>query len=180
MSEALAECLFNIPPILCGLPMEPLSIWHVWMLEFVRSPYIGAAPGGTASDLALALTICSRKAVDPLEASFDLRPSPKLIEQIDKEGILETSLAFQTYLSDYNALPKVWEGGDGRPVKSPLCLYLVAVLIRHGRFPHAAAWKLPYGYGRHLVLALAEAGGNEIPLISDSEVAALKEAGHVL
>lgn len=183
MSEALEECVFNAPHAICGVDLRPFSIWHFWLLEFVRSPYVGAcsADEGRAGDLALALQICSRPASSPLlETMPDFSVDPAFIAHIEQAGILESSLAFQNYLRDYVALPRCWETGEGRPVKSPFCLYMVAVLMRSGRMSHDAAWAVPFGYARHLVLALAEAGGNEITLITANEEAALKEAGHIL
>jgi hypothetical protein len=185
MSEALAECVFNVPHVVCGVALHPLSIWHVWLLEFVRSPYVGAssADEGRAGDLALALLICSRPASFPgetEESGVVFQVDPMLLERIEREGILESSLAFQNYFRDHVALPRCWESGEGRSVKSPICLYMAAVLMRHGRMNYAEAWATPFGYARHLVLALAEAGGNEIPLLSASEERALKEAGHQL
>lgn len=184
MSGALEECVFNVPHVICGVVLQPPSIWHVWLLQFVRSPYVGAAEDGTASDLALALLICSRPAESPrtLTAIRSCLPEgdPALAARIEQEGVLATSLAFQHYLRDHLALPRCWEKEGGRPVKSPVCLYLVAVLMRCGRMDHDAAWAMPFGYARHLCLALAEAGGNEIPLLTEGEEAALREAGHVL
>lgn len=181
MSEALAECVFNVPHAICGVELRPLSLWHLWLLEFVRSPYVGAsaAAEGTAGDLALALLLCSRAPSfpgDDVTTLFEV--DAPFLERIEREGITATSLAFQCYLQDHIALPRCWESGEGRPVKSPLCLYMAAVLMRHGRMSHAEAWATPYGYARHLVLALAEAGGNEIALITSAEETALREAGH--
>lgn len=182
MSEALEECVFNARHVICGVALRPFSIWHCWLLEFVRSPYVGAsADGGSASDLALALMICSREASSPMGAGLlDLTVDPAVIEAIHGVGILEASLLFQNYLRDFVALPRCWENGEGRPVKSPLCLYMVAVLMRCGRMTHQESWSVPFGYARHLVLALAEAGGNDIPLMTAAEETALRAAGHVL
>lgn len=181
MSGALEECVFNVPHVICGVALQPPSIWHVWLLEFVRSPYVGAAEDGTAADLALALHLCAFRAESPRtvgEISFQF--DPLLIAKIEEFGIRQTSLAFQNYLRDHLAFPKCWEKEGSRPVKSPVCLYLVAVLMRCGRMDHDAAWAMPFGYARHLCLALAEAGGNEIPLVTGSEEKALREAGYQL
>jgi hypothetical protein len=180
MSEALEECVFNGRHVICGVEMRPFSIWHFWLLEFVGSPYVGA-DGGTAADLALALKICSTPASSPIGASLpDFSADPILVEAINGMGILQASLAFQNYLRDFVALPRCWQTGEGRSVKSPVCLYMVAVLMRCGRMGHEEAWSVPFGYARHLVLALAEAGGNEIPLLTPAEESALKEAGYTL
>jgi len=181
MSATLAECVFNLRHEICGVALQPLSLWHVWLLEFVRSPYVGVSGDGTAADLALALLICSRPAESPVTCGpADFACDPHLIAAIEEAGIRETSLAFQSYLADHIATPRCWESGSGKPVKSPICLYMVAVLMRCGRMSHEEAWATPFGYARHLVLALAEAGGNEIPLMTEAEEAALRAAGYTI
>ncbi len=182
MSAALAECVFNVPHVIAGVALRPLSLWHVWLLEFVKSPYVMAVEDPTASDLALALLICSREAESPLMLRdyprFEI--DPELTARLHQEGVRQASEAFMAYLSDYIANPKCWEKEGGKPVKSPVCLYMVAVLMRCGRMDHDQAWATPFGYARHLTLALAEAGGNEIPLLTAAEEEALKLAGHTL
>jgi len=182
MSGALAECVFNVPHVIGGVELKPLSLWHVWLLEFVKSPYVMAVEDPTASDLALALLICSREAQSPLTVGDfpHFAGDPVLTARLQQEGIRQSSEAFQAYLADYLALPRCWEKGGGKPVKSPMCLYIVAVLMRCGRMGHEEAWATPFGYARHLCLALAEAGGNEIPLLTAAEEEALKLAGHTL
>ncbi|MEI6036043.1 MAG: hypothetical protein WCS65_17390, partial [Verrucomicrobiae bacterium] len=96
------------------------------------------------------------------------------------DGFGATADAFRSYLADYVALPRCWQSSAGRPIRSHVCLYAVAVLMRHGRMTEEQAWATQHGYARHLLLALAEAGGNEIPLMSAEEEAALAEAGHTL
>jgi hypothetical protein len=142
---------------------------------------VGAAAGGTPADLALAIEICSRPASSPSKSPrFDVRPSSRLTRRIFRYGMKRCADEFRAYLADYVALPKCWDSGKGRPVKSPVCLYSVAVLMRNGRLTESEAWATEFGYARHLTLALAEAGGNEINIRSAAEESALKEAGHNL
>lgn len=181
MSETLAECIFHARHTICGKRLQPFSLWHAWVLDFAESPFIGSAPDGNASDLALAIEVCSRPASSPGKCgAFSLRPERRMIRRIFDAGVRATANAFRAYLADHVALPKVWESGSGRPVRSHVCLYSVAVLMRHGGMSEEQAWATEHGYARHLVLALAEAGGNEIPLISAAEERALREAGHAI
>lgn len=181
MSDALAECIFHARHVICGKRLRPFTLWHAWLLDFCQSPFVGASASGGPADLALAIEICSRPASSPgASPRFDIRPSPRLVRRIFKAGFRQTAAAFRAYLADHVALPKCWESGSGRPVRSPICLYSVAVLMRHGRRTEPEAWATEHGYARHLVLALAEAGGNEIPIISPEEEAALAEAGQAL
>ncbi len=88
MSAALAECVFNVPHVIAGVALRPLSLWHVWLLEFVKSPYVMAVEDPTASDLALALLICSREAESPLTLRdyprFEI--DPELTARLQQEG----------------------------------------------------------------------------------------------
>ncbi|MFZ4597821.1 MAG: hypothetical protein ACOYNN_04175 [Terrimicrobiaceae bacterium] len=181
MSDALAECIFHARHTICGKRLQPFTLWHAWLLDFCESPFIDTTRPGAAADLALAIEICSQPASSPARCQkINLHPSARLIRQIFDKGFKETAAAFRAYLADHVSLPRCWENGGGRPIRSHIALYSVAVLMRHGRRTEHEAWATEYGYARHLVLALAEAGGNEIPILSAAEEAALKEAGHVL
>ena len=178
MQDSLAECVFHLPHVLCKRELQPFTIWHAFLLDFAQSPFIGAGPGrGSASDLALAIEICSRAPSSPAKSPrWDITPSETLIQLIYEIGLERAAASFRAYLTDYIALPACWESATGQPVKSNVALYTVAVLIRHGRRTEEEAWATQFGYARHLTLALAEAAGNEISLISPAELAAMKEA----
>jgi hypothetical protein len=179
MSDALAESIFHARHTICGKRLRPFTLWHAWLLDFAGSPFIGAAPQGTVSDLAIALEICSRPPASPDQCTqLDLKPCPRFIKKIIRSCPALVADDFRRYLADHSALPRVWSTGDGRPVRSNIFLYTVAVLVRHGRRTEREAWATGFGYARHFALALSEAGGNEIPLISPEEEEAIKEAGH--
>ncbi|MBU3720741.1 MAG: hypothetical protein FGM22_08295 [Burkholderiaceae bacterium] len=179
MSDSLAECIFHASHRVCGRRLRPFSLWHAWLLGFARSPYVGEAEVATPADLALAIEICSKPASSPGDCrGFSLRADAGLVRRIVKAGFRRPGQEFRAYLDDYVALPACWEM-KGRPVRSDVCLYSVAVLMRHGRKTEREAWATEFGYARHLVLALAEAGGNDVPIISDAEMKALREAGHL-
>lgn len=179
MSRQLAECVLHAPHSICGRTLQPLSIWHYWLLDFVGSPLVGASEKGGASDLALAIEICCRPASSPSQTcELPLSVDPYLLEQLHEVGLSEVLASLKVYFADYVASPRVWESEEGRPIRSPLCLYMVSVLMRQAGMSHDEAWATQFGYGRHLCLALAEAGGNEIPLLSAAEERALIEAGY--
>ncbi len=180
MSDALAECIFHARHTICGRRLKPFTLWHAWLLDFCQSPFVSSTPG-TAADLALAIEVCSRPASTPARSPhLDLRPDRRLTARIFRDGFRETADAFRAYLGDYVALPRCWSTPGGRSIRSHPCLYTVAVLMRHGQRTEEQAWATEHGYARHLILALAEAGGNEIPLMSAEEESALIEAGHTL
>jgi hypothetical protein len=179
MHAALAECIFHVPHVICGVRMQPYTLWHAFLLDFCGSPFVGASSTGTPADLAVILEVCSRPPSCPAKAKVvQLQANKRLLRDVVKNGLRRTANEVRAYLDDYVAMPKCWESKASRSVKSHGCLYSVAVLMRHGRRTEAEAWATEFGYARHLVFALAEAGGNEIPIISAEEEAALVAAGH--
>lgn len=181
MNERLAESFFHIEHRVLGRRLRPYSLWHAFVLDFAGSPLAGHEGELTLEEIIFALEVLSR---EPGVPGGRLK-LPKVTwfrrmlwrGRIRRVGELRVRAQMAAYFADYLAAPNCFDA-KGKPVKSHWCLYSVAVLMRHGKHTHREAWAAEVGFTRHLLLALAEAGGHDVPLISEAEQAALKEAGH--
>lgn len=182
MTEQLAESLLHREHRVLGRVLRPFTFWHAWMLDFAQSPYGGAEVPITPAEVIFAVEVLRREPGVPGDAvklpELAWWNKGRTVKRVLREGVAAVHEQLGYYFADYHAEPLCWRGGDGKPVKSHWCLYSVAVLMRHGRKTEREAWATQVGFGKHLLLALAEAGGHEVQLVTEAEREALAEAGY--
>ena len=151
---AKADELFaktDLPPIKPGdglYPLFPLTVWHVWQLQVLQSPY---AIGGPITDK------------DRLQAVLVLsKTRAELLALYDDEARLEAAIfrlqelfdaapdkeAYRTYVDAHIAAcidwPEYWQDGKSKPLKAPFAWLTVRNLL-HMRVcqTEAEAWDYP-------------------------------------
>ena len=179
MSDAFAESVFHARHRVLGRRLRPLTLWHCWMLDFSGSWLAGRAEELTREDAVLAVWLCSlRPRLPGALPRMRWWARLRLARAAARVPLPLLRAQMAAYLADHAAPPVVFTSDSSRPVKSPWYLYLAAVLMRHAGFDERKAWATGSGYARHLALGVVEAEGKDIPLVSETEAAALVEAGH--
>lgn len=179
MNDQFAESLFHRKHSVCGVRLKPYSFAHAAILDFARSPYSSMSGSARLEDIVFALSVLGEKPSRPNQIpTIGFFRRWIITFRVFRAGIDAAHNQLMAYLDDYNSPPQMWQKENTRPVKTPWMLYFVAVLMRHGQMTEREAWSCEVGYGRWLCAGLAEAGGNDVPIITDEERAAMKEAGH--
>jgi hypothetical protein len=127
-------------PVILGLRLRPLSIWHSWALKAAANPFsIGGEYG--IEDICNALLICTltKHQHDELAGLGALglykgeQIAPPLISATTEERA-EALRLFLDYFDDCTQFPDFWQDGKADPVKDrvrcPREWHLVASLMR--------------------------------------------------
>jgi len=179
MNDKFAESIFHRRHVVCGIRLHPFTFAHAAALDFAGSPYASLTGAATLDDVVFALAVCRAPGAFPIQLpKVGFFKTRIIAKAVYRAGLSEAHAALMAYFDDYNCPPDMWQQKGSRAVRVPWPLYFVACLIRNGRMTQKQAWETEVGYGRWMCAALAEAGGNEIAVISDAEREAMKEAGY--
>jgi hypothetical protein len=158
-----------------GLPLRPLSLWHMFNLEVAQSPYFTAASFPAPKDLRLAVNVC--------RSSFPKLPdlSCTIWEWLKcwRCEFFVESVKFRTYLADFNALPQLWQADKpttaGRPQTGlPWSLAIVASVCGSTGWDETKVWNMPIGQAYWYHVAFAMQKGSSVDLLSEGELLAIE------
>jgi len=160
-----------------GLPLRPLSLWHMFNLEVAQSPYFTGGNFPSARDLRLAVNIC--RSVFPRLP--DLSNKSLLWDWLKSwrcEFLIETT-KFRAYLDDFNALPQLWQPerkqSSGREATGlPWSLAIVASVCGSTGWAEATVWNMPIGQAYWYHVAFAMQKGSSVDLLSEGELVAIE------
>lgn len=175
MTESFYEAFINCRHRVLGRNLKPFSLRHCLYLEAIGSPYMDAINGKSAEitrrDLEIAVTVCS--------AEGDISEALRRIGHIGNLAMKlhpfkRASTRFLSYLSDYIALPELWENG-GEPVNAPWILSRVVLLMSKTSLGRNEIWDMPIGEVFWYCAAFGEQEG-AAQIQSDAEQLAIEEA----
>jgi hypothetical protein len=157
-------------PEIMGLQLRPLSVWHVWALSAMDSPYI---IGGdlTVEAICRALMICTQTRAGFAEL---INTDAHILLLGDIAGIYlaatpeeraDAQQAFAEYIDACTVFPEFWEDGKTDAVKDrlrcPVEWHIVAALVRMGIVrTEDQAWDYPIARARCWGAVEAERNGN--------------------
>jgi hypothetical protein len=170
---ANAFCLPPTPTLL-GRKLLPFSLGHSLLLESIESPVMDAGavmPG----ELAVALWICSRPAVDPATEHPPAVDRDAVAAEFDEWGrrtprdqLAEALVIFRAYLAAFTEAPRRWESGKaGAAPASPWQYAVVNALREHLHCGYAAAWNTPVNRALAEYATLGEAHGDTSVMSAD-------------
>jgi hypothetical protein len=145
-------CLTLAPPEVLGRRLAPFTLGHAHLLEICRSPFVAGGAQVDASDLVLAVWICSFKTYADAKRAALAALAGRVPRNVRKWG-KRVGAAFDAkaeseklakYLGDCTRPPRMVRRADAKGLATPAAATL-AVLHRHYfHTPEAAAWDLPF------------------------------------
>jgi len=178
MSDTFHHVLFPGTVTVLGIPLPPLSLWSLSVLQAIGSPFVASDAGTPArnDDFTLAdLQVAVRCACAPLLKQPDLRPRLRdrwlWHRKHRSQPYLQAQAArFCAWLATHQRSPVLWaqENAEDRYLTAPLVLSTVAALMDLG-MTHSEAWSCSPGYARWLILAKAERESNAVRFATDDD-----------
>jgi hypothetical protein len=174
--EAFYEAFINCEHIVLGKKLLPFCLRHCLFLEAIDSPYMKVLNGIeseiTRRDLELVVLVCSAKC-DILTALSKANYIQNWY--IKFHSFKSASTKFLSYLSDYVALPELWENGESEVVlNSPWILSKATLLLSKTSMTSDEIWNMPLGELLWYCAAFAEQEG-VAQIQSDDEKSAIDE-----
>lgn len=126
-------------PVILGFRLRPLSIWHVWALSALESPYVLGGNYGV-EDVVNCLLFCTQTresynalALTCMEGAVKGEIAAAYLEA-DKDGRFEAEKQLAAYFGDCTVFPEFWQDSKTDPVKDRLRCpgewHLVATLLQ--------------------------------------------------
>lgn len=157
---AMSNCKIEVG----GFTLQPLSCWHVYVLNSLSSPFI-AGGARTVADIITLLLVCQSRFEDELVLLHRFKNSRfyrfffalRLIGK-DKEKLSDECDA---YIRAFAKSPQFWTDGNAKYSRVQFAFNIVATLLRNG-VPYLTAWNMPFVMASCFFAAFAEANGSEI------------------
>jgi hypothetical protein len=179
-------------PVILGVRLRPLSIWHVWALKAADSPFVEGKPYGI-EDICKAVMLCSLTRNDYVALAASESALAALYGTIageylakDKEGRDEACKAFDDYRAACTVYPDFYAGEGVDPVRDrvrcPSEWHLVASLLdMRVCGTEAEAWDSPIARAHCWQAVLGERRGSKayVDQRDRDDFKALEEAAHV-
>lgn len=136
-----------------GRDLLPLSVWHIWILQGIRSPF---AIGGRIEDkdVGMAVAVCSKNRAECVAFLSDEVAVAKEMLQLaelwhSEEDMTPHIAALNSYMEDGMTAPEFWENPGQNPVKDrqrcPSEWHLVSLLLKNNICrTERQAWDYPY------------------------------------
>lgn len=167
-----------------GVPVNALSVWHLWALENMGNHYItgGAA---TQDDAVALLMICETDVEGGRRLLIDKRKrhnaTNRLCRHVKKQGWAALNAACRDYVETCTRVPDRWSSGEGgNSLRAPYQLHLIRVLCSDFGTSAEEAWNTPYAFARICYDCKAEADGDtSIVSIEQEAVGAELEAKNI-
>ena len=178
MNRHFAESFLNrADHCVLGLPLRPLSLWHMFNLEVAQSPYFIGGSFPTAKDLRLAVNIC-RTDFPRLPDLSDRTFYRNWFKSWRCKFLIETA-KFNVYLDDFNALPQLWQpergkSGGREPTGLPWALAIVTGVCGSTGWSAEYVWNMPIGQAYWYHVGFAMHRGSSVDLLSEGELLAIE------
>lgn len=184
--SAFFESWTNVPHVILGRKLQPLSIFHyVWLYQ-VGSPLVYTAKPATMADLELAVLICSSSTNEQVLAVLEgkgilQRMRNYFWRKANRKRNLQTELTkFIAYNDDHIALPEFYSS-DTKEINErlPWLFVVAASLIKTTGWTEEKVFSMPIGKVFWLNLAFHYLETGKTSIISDKEQLAMKILGEM-
>ena len=151
---------------ICGIEVKPLSIWHLFILEQLKNPYVcGGIPDKDAISTLILYTERDFKEGTRIFKNHVYREKVlkqiyKRIKPIEWESLHNACLDFVkacTRVPDH----KYPEDSKSKSLAAPYQFHLIGVLCPMMNLSLDATWNLPYAEAKCYYDAAAERGGDD-------------------
>jgi hypothetical protein len=159
---------FAMPPRsrVCGMRLPPLSVWHVFALEYLRNTYIigGIVDAGEARELMTVAGMSRRRFLRAFHQRGGMtralrRARRRMLRNAMRRGA-DPVMQCMAYVEQSMRVPGRWLKDGGKPCVVPHSLHVLAAAVRTG-VALDAAWDMPYAQARCMFDIHAEGRGDE-------------------
>ena len=145
--ENFYEAFINCQHRVLGRCLKPFCLTHCLYLEAIGSPVMDIVNGNevrlSRNDLELAVIICSADGniLEELLKANSLRNFTMRLY-----GFKRACTAFLSYLTDFLALPELWDSTEGQmPLNAPWILSKATLLLSKTSLGRKEIWNMPLG-----------------------------------
>ena len=160
-----------------SLPLKPLTLGHLFLLESIASPILIAPDTIELADILLAVWICSQSWAAARDSLKDKALAELVFEwgkewgRNKPESVESETKQFGNYLSHYMKSPPRWETGEANgKSKTPWQLFLITSLQKELGISEIDAWNLEVNKAYTYFATISEAYYGDESLVAEDEV----------